>query len=552
MLTITPGDEVHTIDASGGTYSIGFTANGAWSVTEALTWATVTPSSGDSSVTSLQVTVLPSALKTARIGIIKIGNQTHTLTQTGVAAIPVIGPLTGTYQAIVGGDFTLTIPTTNAPVTYTATNLPPGLTLSNSTGILSGIPTKPGTYVMTVKAKNVVGSAADTLTFTVEVQPLATGTVGTFNGLIDRDSVLNRNLGSRLVLTTTASGSYTGKLNTGTTAISFKGVLTATTSDPAKATLSVALPTLGATLSLTLDDATDSLTGTLSDGGGNTTTVNAWRNSWADVTDNAADFAGLHTFYLAQPDTAVYLPQGYGYGSFVVSAKTGALTFSGKLADGSALTGSTFVGQSGQVLLYLPLYSSRGSLAGKLTITPGASAPVDNTLAGTPTWLKPDPQANSKDTVYRAGFGPLTLTAAGGAYTAPTAGTLVLALSVGTDNAKLRFTGGALTNPGFNQLLTIYNPSVTGLTNKTTVAINSNSVKLPMLTAVTGQFTGEFTITGATAALNRKAPFSGQVVTTSADGTKGYGFFLLPKEPATGETVTTSPKLSGSVLLGPP
>ena len=40
------------------------------------------------------------------------------------------------------------------PISYTATNLPPGLSISSSTGVISGTPTTPDTYVCTVIASN--------------------------------------------------------------------------------------------------------------------------------------------------------------------------------------------------------------------------------------------------------------------------------------------------------------------------------------------------------------------------------------------------------------
>jgi hypothetical protein len=59
---------------------------------------------------------------------------------------------------------------------------------------------------------------------------------------------------------------------------------------------------------------------------------------------------------------------------------------------------------------------------------------------------------------------------------------------------------------------------------------------------------GSFQINGATTALHRPAPFFGQIVKIGAT-TEGYGYFLLPTATA---KITTSPKLSGRVVLGVP
>jgi len=103
-------------------------------------------------------------------------------------------------------------------------------------------------------------------------------------------------------------------------------------------------------------------------------------------------------------------------------------------------------------------------------------------------------------------------------------------------------------------LFNITNPSVTGFTNVASFITNTNSVTLPTLTPSTGAFSGDFTIPGTTTALNRKASFSGQIVRLIGTTTtmQGYGYFLLPKVPSTGQTVKTSPKLSGRVLLQAP
>ena len=45
--------------------------------------------------------------------------------------------------------------------------------------------------------------------------------------------------------------------------------------------------------------------------------------------------------------------------------------------------------------------------------------------------------------------------------------------------------------------------------------------------------------------------FQGQVVTIDGE-TQGYGYFLMPTLPSGTLTLTTSPKLSGSVLFSKP
>ncbi len=94
------------------------------------------------------------------------------------------------------------------------------------------------------------------------------------------------------------------------------------------------------------------------------------------------------------------------------------------------------------------------------------------------------------------------------------------------------------------------------MVNKVTlppVTSPANPYKVTLtLTSTTGAFTGKYTLPGATPALNRNVTFYGQIVRTAGPGTyQGSGYFLLPQVPVAPETLTTSPKNSGSVLLVP-
>ena len=150
--------------------------------------------------------------------------------------------------------------------------------------------------------------------------------------------------------------------------------------------------------------------------------------------------------------------------------------------------------------------------------------------------------------MYRAGFGPLPLTAEGGTFNAPLKGQRFFGVPDLAENAKLVFSAAGA-DPAFEQLLYLKNPNnVTGTANQAIIAPNTNSVKMPSLVFATGSFAGSYLLKGATKALDRPVPFFGQVVTTAA-GTQGYGFNLLPSVPSGSQTVTTSPKVSGKVEL---
>jgi hypothetical protein len=211
------------------------------------------------------------------------------------------------------------------------------------------------------------------------------------------------------------------------------------------------------------------------------------------------------------------------------------------------------------VLLYQSLYTNKGSFFGKLTVTTGAT--VDDTVigaavAGVPSWFKPAPLPASRDTVYRAGFGPLDLTPEGGTFIPPTAGNVIMGLANTDNNAQLDFEQGALTPAEEPDIVfSIRNTNPKGLTNKVTIptfASGNNPFKVTMTTlnTGTGAFAGGFTIPGATAAKNRLGAYSGMAVRIGGIY-QGYGFFLVAQTPAGSETVATAPKNAGSVLLLP-
>jgi Protein of unknown function (DUF1566)/Abnormal spindle-like microcephaly-assoc'd, ASPM-SPD-2-Hydin/YHYH protein/Putative Ig domain len=537
--TLTLSPTTQTVVAAGGTYSLTIASSATWTLGTLPSWITASASSGKSGLLTLNVAANTNALE--RSYTITVGSQSHVVTQSGAQ-----------YATIVGGSFTLNLPARSTPASYVVTNLPSGLRLSASAGAISGIPTKAGSHSVSVTPVNSSGVSETTLVYPITVSALSSGVVGTFHGLTDRNSALNSNLGACLQIVTTSTGAYTGRMVVGAVSIVLKGQLSASASSPTTATLSQTVPRLGAgvTLALNFNGTTQEVTGTLSDGT-HTAAVSAWRNPWSSTGTTAARYRGLHSFYFAQSNNSVSLPQGYGFGSVnVTSSNTGLVSLSSSLADGSKITSSTFVGYAGEVLLYAPLNRGSGSLAGTLIITPGSSAPLNNSLAGAATWLKTGALANSTDTVYAAGFGPLSLTAAGGYYTATTSGGRFLALPATANNAALVFTKGGLDTEGteFSRLVTLFNPSTTGTANRATVAAGSDTLTLPSLTASTGAFGGVLTIAGSSATTTRRVTFQGQVVTTGAL-TKGYGFFLLPELPTGTQTITTSPKHSGRVTL---
>ena len=83
--------------------------------------------------------------------------------------VPVPAITSGTTTTATNGSaFTYTITASNSPTSYTATNLPTGLSLNTSTGIISGTPSVTGTFSATIAATNSNGTGTATLTITVQ------------------------------------------------------------------------------------------------------------------------------------------------------------------------------------------------------------------------------------------------------------------------------------------------------------------------------------------------------------------------------------------------
>ena len=93
-------------------------------------------------------------------------DQTASITVYPLPAITSSTSASGTY----GTAFSYSITASNSPTSYSASGLPPGLSLNSSTGVISGTPTAGGTWSVTVGAANTGGSGSTTVTFTITGQ----------------------------------------------------------------------------------------------------------------------------------------------------------------------------------------------------------------------------------------------------------------------------------------------------------------------------------------------------------------------------------------------
>ena len=90
----------------------------------------------------------------------------------------VVGPPTITSPlsatATKGQQFVYQIIATRSPTSYDASGLPPGLSINNLTGVISGVPTQARTSQITIEASNASGTDTAILTLTVTQAPAAT------------------------------------------------------------------------------------------------------------------------------------------------------------------------------------------------------------------------------------------------------------------------------------------------------------------------------------------------------------------------------------------
>lgn len=510
------------------------------------------------------------------------GDAQHTeakLVQRYITAInikPVLDPIV-LDDAIVSLMVSHTLTGSMNPTRYTATGLPPGVTLNATTGVLSGKPTAARmidgvltSYEVTFTATNSAG-ISDPVVVNWMVEPLPAAVVGTFNGLVEASTEMKydasqplRGLGGRITVTTTSAGKITGSLALETKVHSFSGTFNATIGGNPSAAITVkrgtGIPDL--TLALNVNKNTGALTGTLTDGIMATPlAVTGWRNRWSTA-HPATAYVGTYTAALALPEElsgdATY-PQGYGYGTLTVTS-TGIAKWVGKMADGTAVTFSTTAGPQGQVSLFLRLYSTlydrAGSVHGWMQITSGGSRPVDGTI----TWIKQAQAAASTVRAYKQGFPAHDLTLIGGAYVPPATG-IVLGLPNQANNARLIFAEGGLDEAALTQytdglLSQVFRITSTHAVQFPTAAQNPGTVKMS-LSKTTGAISGSFVVKDQDPT-DLVAPYRILTRTTYYYGVLvprlecGVGYFLMAKLPTLTPTVTTlsnSPQLSGLVLF---
>lgn len=551
---------------------IDVTTSAPFVVAESLTWLSASVVIDPQAPSSQAILYIDQNIaKTPRSGIIKIGGIAVTVNQAGVIAPSLDSSgLNGSGQ--IGAPYLGVLGVTNAPATLSFTGtLPPGLKFYATSGIIAGVPTKDGEFTVTFKAVNAALPAGITEAFTFTIDPLPNGVVGAFAVNVDKEPTINADLGARATFNVSSSGVLTGSLIVEGAATSFTGVANPEFDISYAAGTKVEVKRVGKPsyfLTLLIDTANDSIEGQMELAGTGPASAALWGHRTPfSATNPAGDFDGRYVgiFRVDGISMSPSVPAGDGYLTAVVGLN-GAITLGGKLADGTAITGSALLGESpalpggaaAAALMHVPLYTGTGSVHGSLEFTP---TPEGLTLIGAASWLK-KPQAALTVRAYRSGFSADT-TIEGWQWVTPPATGNALQIALGDDNVEISVSGGEIE---LAQLYTNLNRTFTlpasNIGNFGTFVMNITATAI-RITAATGQFTGSFILGdpdgyNPTKRVTRVVNMEG-VVVPGPNGNFGSGFFLLPKLqadadhpalpalPATGTT-----QLSGLVQFGAP
>ncbi len=531
------------------------TSAAPFSVTGAPSWLTFHPI--QPADTQIVFEFSPNASINSRSATIKVGGRAVTVTQAGLAGAPVLSVPPSIPNAAVSASYDLAVPTMNGPVTYTATGLPAGMTLSNLTGHITGYPSTAKTYAVTISARNARGTSGAAIAFNINVLPFPDSLVGSYSATVDADPAINAGLGGFLTFAVSANGAVSGTLKSGSASPAFTGRLNTGVNPsnpvPLAAQLTVGIPKTSLILNVLMNSRASGspagyVTGSVSLGSSSAALAGEQQVWSLSGHAPATGYLGSYTAALQPAGADAAIPQGDGFLIMAVSTK-GVISWSGQLADGTVLAaGTTNLGPEGEVPLFAALNAGKGSLLGSPQITTGSP----QALGGSLGWTKHASAAGVR--AYQQGFGafnPASLTVVGGAYTPPAKTVAVMPAG------QITFADGGIEQAAMYGSLTqeVAINSSNVATLPAVAAGNLANVRITKITPATGAFTGSFTLkdnnpfNGALPQVSRTANFNGVFLQGALN--QGTGYFLLPTIAGPPANVTTSPLTSGQVSLMP-
>ncbi|HZM06074.1 MAG TPA: Ig-like domain-containing protein [Candidatus Saccharimonadales bacterium] len=192
---------------------------------------------------------------------------------------------------------------------------------------------------------------------------------------------------------------------------------------------------LAVTLALDVNGSSEQITGTVSDGN-ITSILTADRQKWNARTNKAP--AGNYTILIPPDPSQSSTPQGYGV-ALVSIATSGAVTVSGRLADGVAFTGATYLSKNLTWPLFALVNGAHESLFGEITLENESGSDIN----GTVSWFR---QAINKSAYYPSGF-ETQVSLIGSLYAKPPTVAAPLTVPQAADNATVSLSGVDFASP---------------------------------------------------------------------------------------------------------
>jgi hypothetical protein len=313
---------------------------------------------------------------------------------------------------------------------------------------------------------------------------------GTYRGLFaPADSARQQTNSGSFIFTVTSTGTISGHLDLGGVSEPLSGKFEPGGSAEIQSPPAHGLPWV--TTVLQLDFADRSVSGVVSDSDF-TANLSGYQDVFSGI-QPATAFKGQYTLVIPSADDPSIGPFGTSYGTVHVSA-SGAVTLTGSLADGTAISQSSAVSQQGYWPMYVSLYGGKGSLWGTNIFTNGT---VTNVSAI--SWI--NETNSSKTALYRSGFTNQNATLTGGIY----------------DSSNALPTDLAATMQETNPAITITVTNLSENTNELTLKTNKT----------TGVITGSFAYPGSS---KPTVKIHGIILQNE---TNAQGYFLGPNHSGT-------------------